>query len=368
MRRNLLIIALLLAVLCVSSAHGLPAHQAKPHKGGVPAAASHKNAGHSGSHTAVRAAGHESGRASAGKRAVGADAHRRLARRQFASRIITDRPSVANRRRATKLHQATETDATAHPAVVETASLSKTRVVMPPPLRGSMESLVRQNQRTEADGLERIQDDNDLIDRIIRGMLVPVPVSPALTVNGNLPVNRRYCRPWTATFLSDLAHAHAAQFHGSLEVSSAVRTVAYQKQLMKVNGNATAAEGDVASPHLTGATIDIAKHGMTAQEIGWMRGWLLPLEQAGKIDVEEEFQQACFHITVYKSYVAPNSPGTAVAQPAAAPAKTGQGQTGKSQAGQGQAGQTWVWQRKLMQPRQQPRTPVAQAEAVVQGQ
>jgi hypothetical protein len=33
-----------------------------------------------------------------------------------------------------------------------------------------------------------------------------------------------------------------------------------------------------------------------------MRTHLLPLEQAGKIDVEEEFQQACFHITVYKSY------------------------------------------------------------------
>jgi hypothetical protein len=36
-----------------------------------------------------------------------------------------------------------------------------------------------------------------------------------------------------------------------------------------------------------------------------MRSRLLPLEEAGKIDVEEEFQQACFHITVYKSYVPP---------------------------------------------------------------
>jgi hypothetical protein len=81
-----------------------------------------------------------------------------------------------------------------------------------------------------------------------------------------------------------------------------VRTVTYQKQLMKTNGNATAAEGDVASPHLTGATIDIAKQGLTLQEIGWMRTWLLRLQDAGKIDVEEEFQQSCFHITVYKSY------------------------------------------------------------------
>jgi hypothetical protein len=199
--------------------------------------------------------------------------------------------------------QRREAEAPPRPAVVETVSLSTTRFAMPPPLRGSYESLVRQNEKTEAEGLERIQDDNDLADRIARKMLVPVPGSAALTINSNLPENRRYCRPWTAGFLTDLSRAHAASFRGPLVVSSAVRTVAYQKQLEKVNGNATSAEGDVASPHLTGATIDIAKQGLTRQEVGWMRAWLLPLEQAGLIDVEEEFQQSCFHITVYKNYV-----------------------------------------------------------------
>ena len=72
--------------------------------------------------------------------------------------------------------------------------------------------------------------------------------------------------------------------------------------LLRINGNAAPAEGDVASPHLTGATIDIAKKGLSPSEVGWMRAYLLPLEAAGKIDVEEEFQQACFHITVYKDY------------------------------------------------------------------
>jgi hypothetical protein len=84
-----------------------------------------------------------------------------------------------------------------------------------------------------------------------------------------------------------------------------VRTVEYQKQLMEINGNAAQAEGDIVSPHVTGATIDIAKHGLSRQEVGWLRRWLLPLQTAGKIDVEEEFQQACFHITVYKSYAPP---------------------------------------------------------------
>jgi hypothetical protein len=183
------------------------------------------------------------------------------------------------------------------------AELRPVHLSIPPPLRGSHESLVRQNEMAEAEGLERILDDADLDERIAHGSLVPVPVSATLRINPELPENRRYCRPWTAAFLSDLARAHAARFGESpLEVTSAVRTVEYQRQLRHINGNAAAADGDIASPHLTGSTIDIAKQGLSAREIGWMRGFLIPLEQAGKIDVEEEFRQSCFHISVYKSY------------------------------------------------------------------
>ena len=183
------------------------------------------------------------------------------------------------------------------------------RLSIPAPLRGSHESLVHQNEMAEADGLERILDDSDLNDRIASGSLVPVPVSSTLTVNTDLPENRRYCRPWTAKFLADLSQAHAARFaRATLEVTSAVRTVEYQRQLRHINGNAAAADGDIASPHLTGGTIDIAKAGMSAREIGWIRAWLIPLEQQGKIDVEEEFRQSCFHISVYKSYSEPKAP------------------------------------------------------------
>jgi len=87
---------------------------------------------------------------------------------------------------------------------------------MPAPLVGSLASLERQNDKTEADDLERIEDEDDLADRIARGMLVPVPASAALTVNASLPENHRYCRPWTARFLGDLARVHAAQFHKPL--------------------------------------------------------------------------------------------------------------------------------------------------------
>jgi len=184
----------------------------------------------------------------------------------------------------------------------EEASLSIPRARMPVPLRGSLESLERQNARLEADELERIEDEDDLAARIANKLLVPLPASSALTVNADLPENHRYCRPWTARFLADLARAHEAAFHRPLEVSSAVRTVEYQKRLMGSNGNAAAAEGDIVSPHLTGATVDIAKSGLNRQEIAWMRRRLAGLQTAGEIDVEEEFQQACFHITVYKDY------------------------------------------------------------------
>jgi hypothetical protein len=85
-------------------------------------------------------------------------------------------------------------------------------------------------------------------------------------------------------------------------VSSAVRTVEYQMRLMRTNGNAADAEGDIVSPHLTGSTIDIAKSGLSRRELQWMRRELLAYQNAGIIDVEEEFHQRCFHITVYKNH------------------------------------------------------------------
>jgi Family of unknown function (DUF5715) len=186
---------------------------------------------------------------------------------------------------------------------IEAASFHPERIVPTAPLRGTLASLERQNERTQADGLERILDNTDLNDRIARGFLVPVPVSGDLTVNDRLPLNHRYCRPWTADFLTDLARAHESEFHRSLEVSSAVRTIDYQKRLERTNGNAASAVGEIVSPHVTGATIDITKKGMSTREIYWMRIVLRGLQEQGAIDVEEEFHQACFHITVYKSFL-----------------------------------------------------------------
>jgi Family of unknown function (DUF5715) len=177
------------------------------------------------------------------------------------------------------------------------------RLIVPPPLRGSHEILVHQNQVADRDGLDRIQSDEDLLDMRGQRLLVSIPNNNALQIDERLPVNRRFCRPWTAQFLTALARAHYAHFHTPLQINSAVRTVEFQQHLIHINGNAAPAEGDTASPHLTGQAIDIAKHGLSLTEVAWLRGYLLPLVQEGKVDVEEEFQQACFHISVYKRYL-----------------------------------------------------------------
>lgn len=194
------------------------------------------------------------------------------------------------------------------PARVHLEYTNGGRLVVPAPLRGTHAILVHQNLMADRDGLERVRNDADLLRLRREKKLVAVPVSEKLTVDERLPVNRRYCRPWTAKFLTDLARAHYARFHEPLQVNSAVRTMRFQEHLLRINGNAAPVRGETASPHLTGQTIDLAKHGLSMTEVAWMRGYLLPLIQENKVDVEEEFQQAVFHISVYKSYDPPAAP------------------------------------------------------------
>ncbi len=106
-------------------------------------------------------------------------------------------------------------------------------------------------------------------------------------------------------------------------MTSAVRTVEVQKKLRRHNHNAADIDGDLASPHLTGATIDIGKRGMTKKQLEWCRNYLLEKQNDGNIDVEEEFRQRVFHITVYKDYSldgAQNAAAPEAETPAAQPA------------------------------------------------
>jgi len=225
-------------------------------------------------------------------------------RRRGRATVETDSVVSVTRRRTPRRSEAESVaEEAAAPIILPTIYNKRGRLVIPPPLKGSHEILVRQNVVADQDGLDRIQDDADLMRMREQHLLVALPVNRELDVDERLPVNRRYARPWTAQFLATLARAHYARFHSSLQVNSAVRTVEFQQKLIRTNGNAAPAEGETASPHLTGQAVDIAKHGLSRTEIAWMRGYLLPLIQERRIDVEEEFQQACFHISVYKKYV-----------------------------------------------------------------
>jgi len=180
---------------------------------------------------------------------------------------------------------------------------SNGRLIVPAPLVGSHDVLVHQNEMADAEGLDRIEDDDQLARLRAKHLLLDFPESASLQINPDLPDNRRCARPWSVKFAIDMAHAYYARFHEPLQINSAVRTVQYQRHLERVNGNAAGVDGDSASPHLTGQAIDFAKRGMSITQIAWMRGYLKPLMQSGKLDVEEEFHQACFHISVYRSYL-----------------------------------------------------------------
>jgi hypothetical protein len=241
--------------------------------------------------------------------------HRRrktVARARRHRRTIVHR-QLAHRRSLHAAHPAAVAEAPAPEAadadtgaIPLPASVQQTVAIpryIPRPLRGSHDVLVHQNIIADVEGLGRIQNDAQIQEMLAAKHLAPLPVGHGLAVDPRLPVNRRYCRPWTADFLANLAHAHSALFVHPLVVTSAVRTVQFQQHLERINGNAAPASGDTASPHLTGQAVDIGKKGMSMREIGWMRAYLGQLQSAGLLDVEEEFHQSCFHISVYKTYV-----------------------------------------------------------------
>jgi len=112
------------------------------------------------------------------------------------------------------------------------------RLVVPAPLLGSHAILVRQNVVADRYGLERVQDDADLMRLRKAKQLVALPDNKVMQVDDRLEADRRYARPWAVKFLNDLGRTHYERFHGPLQVNSAVRTVEFQQRLLRTNGNA----------------------------------------------------------------------------------------------------------------------------------
>lgn len=167
---------------------------------------------------------------------------------------------------------------------------------------GSHEMLVTENEKLDAMELPRIEDDDQLELMEDSEDLVPIEESRSLKVAANLAPNRRYCRPWTLDFADDFADAFYSEFHRPIQINSAVRTVEQQKKLRRTNRNAAPQEGDTASTHLTGVTLDISKRGLTRKEHDWINHYFLPMRDAGVIDPIEERRQPVFHVVVFEGY------------------------------------------------------------------
>jgi hypothetical protein len=175
-------------------------------------------------------------------------------------------------------------------------------LVWNPMFRGSHELIVRENEQLDSLQLPRITDDEELLALEDAEELVRVDDHSYLTVASNLDETRRYCRPWTRNFLDDLGKAYYEEFRRPLMVTSLVRTVEQQQKLRRYNKNAGPEEGETASTHLTGTTVDILKRGMTRKQHRWLEQYFLPLQQRGLIDPTEERRQPVFHVVVYHGY------------------------------------------------------------------
>jgi hypothetical protein len=171
-----------------------------------------------------------------------------------------------------------------------------------PMFRPTHDSLVRQNEEINRLDLPRIQDDAELEALKASGELVPIEASESLKIERSLDPSRRYCRPWTRDFVTDLAEVYYRQFHAQIQLNSAVRTVKMQKKLRRRNRNAAPAEGEVASSHLAGITVDLQRRGMTIEQMRFVEHYLFYLKALGLVEPEEERRHWCFHVMVSDRY------------------------------------------------------------------
>lgn len=169
-------------------------------------------------------------------------------------------------------------------------------------LLADITSQVIQNTRADADNLSRMRDTTMVRQFAKNGYLVRVSSDNRYYYLHAVPTQLRYCRPWTKLFLDRLSREYYAKFKQRLRVTSLVRTVARQVRLSHTNGNAADAFGALRSSHLTGATLDISKHSMSAAERSWMRDVLYSLRKQGYLYAIEEFQEPTFHVMVYSNY------------------------------------------------------------------
>lgn len=168
--------------------------------------------------------------------------------------------------------------------------------------RPSHESLLIQNAEVDRLNLPRIQDETELEALKADGSLVEIQAGDMLRFDPRLDPSRRFCRPWTLDFVNDLSQAYYNRFHQQIQVNSAVRTVKVQRKLRRHNRNAAPWDGDTASSHLAGVTVDLQRRGMSKDQVRWMEHYLFYMKALNLVEPEEERHQWVFHIMVSGHY------------------------------------------------------------------
>src|ERR1700678_3332733 len=158
------------------------------------------------------------------------------------------------------------------------------------------ESLLRQNQMINQMGLERIKDEHRLSELVKDGTLVALPNNDAAGIAPSLPSNRLYVLPIALDFIEKLASEYYAEFHLPLQVDSAVRPRDVQERLRRHNPSAAPIDGEAASSHEAGCTVDLERTRLTRKQRFWLEVRLLQFEALGYVLVEEE--RNCFHVMV----------------------------------------------------------------------
>ena len=171
-----------------------------------------------------------------------------------------------------------------------------------PLFKPSHESLLIQNAEIDRLDLPRIQDETELEALKADGSLLEIKAGETLRFDPRLDPSRRFCRSWTLDFVNDLSQAYYHRFHDQIQVNSAVRTVKVQKKLRRHNRNAAPADGDTASSHLAGVTVDLQRRGLGKEQVRWMEHYLFYMKSLGLVEPEEERRHWCFHIMVSGHY------------------------------------------------------------------
>ncbi len=171
-----------------------------------------------------------------------------------------------------------------------------------PMFRPSHESLLIQNAEIDRLDLPRIQDETELEALKADGSLLEIKAGETLRFDPRLDPSRRFCRPWTLEFVNDLGQAYYNRFHQQIQVNSAVRTVKVQRKLRRHNRNAAPADGDTASSHLAGVTVDLQRRGLSKEQVRWMEHYLFYMKSVGLVEPEEERRHWCFHVMVSGRY------------------------------------------------------------------